>query len=120
MSSRYVDGFLLVVPKKNLKAYMALAKKAGKVWLDHGALEYRECAGDDLKVTCGVSFPERAKAKRGDAIVFSWIVYESRQHRDKVNAAVMADPRLAKMMPKVMPFDMNKMSHGGFVVHVDA
>lgn len=120
MSSLYADGFLLVVPKKNLKSYMALAKKAGKVWMDHGALEYRECAGDDLKVKCGVSFPERAKAKPADAIVFSWIVYKSRQHRDKVNAAVMADPRLAKMMPKAMPFDMNKMSHGGFVVHVDA
>ena len=115
----YVDGFLLVVPKKHLKTYMAIAKKAGKVWRDHGALEYRECAGDDLRVKMGVSFPKRAKAKPTDAVVFSWIVYRSRAHRDKVNAKVMADERIRKMMSTPMPFDMKQMSYGGFDVLVD-
>jgi uncharacterized protein YbaA (DUF1428 family) len=117
---RYVDGFLLVVPKKHLRAYIAIAKEAGAVRRKHGALEYRECTAEDMKTPCGVPFPKRAKAKRGDVVVFSWIVYKSRAHRDKVNGRVMADARIQKMMAKPMPFDMRQMSHGGFEVAVDA
>jgi uncharacterized protein YbaA (DUF1428 family) len=116
----YADGFLLVVPKKKLSTYLSIAKKAGKVWRDHGALEYRECTAEDMKVKCGIPFPKRAGAKSTDVVVFSWIVYKSRKHRDKVNAAVMADPRLAKICTMPMPFDMAAMSHGGFDVAVDA
>src|SRR5262244_3549441 len=117
----YVDGYLLPVPKKNLKAYLQIATKAGKVWRDHGAVEYRECIGDDLKNTWGRSFPKQIKTKPGETVVFSWIVYKSRAHRDRVNAAVMKDPRLAAMMdPKNMPFDCKRMCYGGFKVRVDA
>jgi uncharacterized protein YbaA (DUF1428 family) len=118
--ARYVDGFLLPVPKKNLQAYRRMSQKAGRVWRDHGALEYRECAGDDLKVKMGMSFTRTARLKRGETVVFSWIVYKSRAHRDRVNARVMKDPRLAKMMdPKDMPFDVKRMAYGGFKVLVD-
>jgi uncharacterized protein YbaA (DUF1428 family) len=117
---RYVDGFLLAVPKKNLADYRRISRKAGKVWKDHGALEYRECSGDDLKTKFGLPFPRLAKLKPGETAVFSWIVYKSRAHRDRVNAKVMSDPRLAKMMdPKKMPFDLKRMSYGGFKVIVD-
>ncbi len=116
---RYIDGFLMLVKKKNLKAYVALARKAGKVWKEHGALDYHECAGDDLVSPCGIPFDKRAGAKRGDAVVFSWITYKSRAHRDRVNAKVIADPRLAKMIAGKQPFDMAHMSHGGFSVLVD-
>ena len=116
----YVDGFVLAVPKKNLPAYRRMSQKAGKVWKDHGALEYRECVGDDLDTKFGLPFPRLAKLKRGEAVVFSWILYKSRAHRDRVNAKVMKDPRLAKMMnPKAMPFDMKRMTYGGFVTFVD-
>ncbi|MCA8963734.1 MAG: DUF1428 domain-containing protein [Planctomycetes bacterium] len=115
----YVDGFLLVVPNKQLPAYKALAKKAGKVWMEHGALEYRECLGDDLTTPCGPPFDKLAGAKRGDHVVFSWIVYRSKAHRDRVNRKVMADPRFAKMLTGKMPFDMARMSHGGFRSMVD-
>ena len=118
----YADCFLLVVPKKNLKSYLAIAKKAGDVWREHGALEYRECVGEDLKLKpgCGLPFPKRVQAKPSDVVVFSWIVYKSRAHRDKVNAKVMADPRLAGMMnPKDNPFDESRMFWGGFEVIVD-
>ena len=118
----YVDGFLLPIPKKSLDAYRRIALKAGKVWREHGALEYRECSGDDLNVKgMGVSFPRRVRIKRGETVVFSWIVYKSRAHRDRVNAKVMKDPRLAKMMndPKAMPFDVRRMAYGGFRVIVD-
>ena len=115
----YVDGFLLVVPKKKLRAYVAIAKVAGKVWREHGALEYRECAGEDLKTPCGAPFPKVVKAKAGDAVVFSWITYKSRKHRDAVNKKVMSDKRILRMMGKPMPFDMTRMSHGGFEVLVD-
>jgi len=116
----YVDGFVLAVPKSKLKAYQKLARAAGKVWREHGALEYRECAGDDLKVKWGMPFPKVAKAKTGETVVFSWIVFKSRAHRDRVNAKVMKDPRLAEMMdPKSMPFDMKRMAYGGFEVLVD-
>jgi uncharacterized protein YbaA (DUF1428 family) len=116
---RYVDGFVLAVPKKNLKAYARLAKQAGKVWREHGALDYKECIGDDLDVAadCGLPFTKLTKLKRGETVVFSFIVYKSRAHRDKVNAKVMGDPRLK--MPKKMPFDINRMACGGFKVLVE-
>ncbi len=118
---RYVDGFVLPVPKKNLQAYRRMSAKAGKVWRGHGALEYIEAAGDDLKVKMATKFPKMARAKPGETVVFSWIVYKSRAHRDRVNKKVMKDPRLAKMMdPKTMPFDVKRMAYGGFKVFVDA
>jgi uncharacterized protein YbaA (DUF1428 family) len=113
----YVDGFVLPVPRKNLEAYRRMAQKAGKVWREHGALEYRECVGDDLKTTLGTSFMKAAKTRPSETVVFSWIVYKSRAHRDRVNAKVMKDPRLAEMMkmkPKDMPFDIKRMTYGGF------
>jgi uncharacterized protein YbaA (DUF1428 family) len=116
----YVDGFVLPVPKKNLPAYRRMARIAGKVWREHGALEYRECAGDDLDVQMGVPFSKSVKLKPGETIVFAWIVYKSRAHRDRVNAKVMKDPRLAASMEsKTMPFDVNRMVYGGFKVMVD-
>lgn len=117
----YVDGFVLPVPKKNLKAYRSIAQKAGKVWREHGALQYVEAVGDHMDVKFGVPFPKQMKLKPGETVVFSWIVYKSRAHRDKVNAKVMADPRLAKMMQKgAMPFDVKRMVYGGFKFLVDA
>jgi uncharacterized protein YbaA (DUF1428 family) len=117
---RYVDGYVVPVPKKHIQAYRRIAQKAGKVWRDHGALEVRECVGDDLKVKWGVAFPRSARVKPGETVVFSWIVFKSRADRDRVNAKVMKDPRLAKMMdPKAMPFDPKRMVYGGFKVFVD-
>jgi uncharacterized protein YbaA (DUF1428 family) len=116
----YVDGFVLPVPKKNLKTYRRIAQKAGKIWREHGALEYRECVGDDLDVKVAVPFPRRIKLKPGETVVFSWIVFKSRAQRDRVNAKVLKDPRLTKMMnPKSMPFDYKRMVYGGFTVLVD-
>jgi uncharacterized protein YbaA (DUF1428 family) len=116
----YVDGFLLPVPKKNLEAYTRMSRRAGKVWREHGALDYKECAGDDLNVKGLVPFPRRIKLKPGETVVFSWIVFKSRAHRDRVNARVMKDPRLAGMMDsKAMPFDVKRMVYGGFRVIVD-
>jgi len=118
---RYVDGFVLPVPKKNLPAYRRISQKAGKVFREHGALEYRECVGDDLKVKVGLPFPKMVKPKPGETVVFSWIVYKSRAHRDAVNAKVMKDERLANMMDtKKMPFDVKRMGYGGFKVFVEA
>jgi uncharacterized protein YbaA (DUF1428 family) len=112
---RYVDGFVVPVPKKNLQAYRRLAKIAGKVWRSHGALEFREYVADDVKVGKWTSFPRSVKLKSGETVVFSWIAYKSRAHRDRVNAKVMKDPRFAKMMtPKAMPFDGKRMIYGGF------
>ena len=117
---KYVDGFVLPVPKKNLTAYRRMAAKAGKVWREHGALQFRECVGDDLKTKKIKSFPSLVKPKPGETVVFSWIVFKSRAHRDAVNARVMKDPRLAKMMDmKAMPFDSKRMAYGGFSVMVD-
>lgn len=117
----YVDGFVLPVPKKNLKTYFRMAKKAGKIWREHGALEYRECAGDDLKVKFGVPFPRLAKLKSEETVVFSWIVYRSKTHRDRVNAKVIKDPRMNGLCDeKSMPFDLKRMAYGGFKVAVDA
>ena len=117
---RYVDGFVVPVPKKNMQAYRRMALKAGKVWREHGALEYVECAADDVKPGKLTSFPQSVKLKAGETVVFSWIVYKSRAHRDRVNAKVMKDPRLASMMnPKTMPFDGKRMFWGGFKVMFD-
>ena len=112
---QYVDGFIVPVPKKSLNAYRAIARKAGKVWREHGALDYRECVADDVKKGKWTSFPQSVKLKPNETVVFSWITYKSRKHRDKVNAKVMKDPRLAKMMdPKAMPLDGKRMIFGGF------
>jgi len=117
----YVDGFLLAVPKKNMPAYRRMAVEAAKVWRELGALEYRECVGDDMKVKFGVSFPRVVKPKAGETVVFSWIVYKSRAHRDTVNKKVMKDPRILNMMKgKKMPFDVKRMSYGGFKILVEA
>jgi uncharacterized protein YbaA (DUF1428 family) len=117
---KYVDGYVLPIPKKNLQGYRRMAQKAGKVWREHGAVEFRECVGDDLKMKMTASFPRTIKLKPGETVVFSWIVFKSRPHRDAVNAKVMKDPRLAKMMdPKAMPFDSKRMVYGGFKVMVD-
>jgi len=112
---RYVDGYVVPVPKKNVAAYRRMAQKAGKVWRDHGALEYVECLADDVKPGKHTSFPQSVKLKPGETVVFAYIVYKSRAHRDRVNAKVMKDPRLANMMdPKAMPFDAKRMFWGGF------
>jgi uncharacterized protein YbaA (DUF1428 family) len=111
----YVDGFIIPVPKRKMDAYKAMARRAAKVWKDHGALEYNECVADDVKVGKRTSFPRSVKLKPGETVVFSWIVYKSRAQRDRVNAKVMKDPRLADMMdPKKMPFDAKRMIYGGF------
>jgi uncharacterized protein YbaA (DUF1428 family) len=116
---QYVDGFIVPVPKKNLQAYKRMAQKAAKVWRDHGALDYRECVAEDVKVGKWTSFPRSVKLKRGETVVFAWIVYKSRAHRDRVLAKVMKDPRLADMMdPKAMPFDGKRMIYGGFTTLV--
>lgn len=118
---RYVDGYVLPVPKKNLPAYARIAHKAGKIWRDHGALEYRECAGDDLDVKGLVPFPRQIKLKPGETVVFSWIVFKSRAHRNRVNAEAMKDPRITAMCDqKAMPFEVKRMAYGGFKVLVDA
>ena len=119
--AKYVDGFVLPVPKKKLPKYREIARKASKVWRDHGALEYRECVGDDLNIKGVVPFPRTVKLKPGETVVFAWIVYKSRKHRDSVNAKVMKDQRLADMMsPQAMPFDPKRMVYGGFEVMVEA
>jgi len=117
---RYVDGFVLPVPKKNLPVYRRIARKAGKVWQEHGALQYVESVGDDLTPKGMFPFPKMVRLKPGETVLFSWIVYKSRAHRDRVNAEVMKDPRLKDMMdPKAMPFDVKRMAYGGFSVLVD-
>jgi uncharacterized protein YbaA (DUF1428 family) len=117
----YVDGFVLPVPKKNLPAYARIARKAGRIWREHGALDYKECVGDDLRPK-GMAplFPKIARLKSGETLVFSWILFKSRAHRDRVNAKVMKDPRLNAMMDlKAMPFDIKRMACAGFRVLVD-
>jgi uncharacterized protein YbaA (DUF1428 family) len=116
----YVDGYVLPVPKKNIDAYRRMAQKAGKIWREHGALDYKECVGDDLNVKWGVPFPLPIKAKPGETVVFAWILFKSRAHRDRVNAKVMKDPRLANSMDaKSMPFDCKRMVYGGFKTLVE-
>jgi uncharacterized protein YbaA (DUF1428 family) len=114
----YVDGFLVPVPKRKVEAYRRIARRAAKLWRDHGALEYRECVGDDLKTSMGLAFPKVARVKRGETVFFSYIVYKSRAHRDRVNAKVMKDPRMQKLVKEPMPFDYNRMAYGGFKVLV--
>jgi uncharacterized protein YbaA (DUF1428 family) len=113
--AHYVDGFVVPVPTAQLAAYRRMALKAGKVWMEYGALQYTECVADDVKPGKVTSFPQSVKLKADETVVFSWIVYRSRKHRDSVNAKVMKDPRLADMMdPKTMPFDGKRMFWGGF------
>ncbi len=116
----YADGFVLPVPKRNLAAYRRMATQAGKVWREHGALDYKECVADDVKKGKWTSFPQSVKLKPGETVVFSWALYKSRKHRDQVVKKAMADTRLASMMdPKKMPFDGKRMFWGGFEVMVD-
>jgi uncharacterized protein YbaA (DUF1428 family) len=116
----YVDGFLVPVPKKNLQVYRRIATQAGKVWREHGALDYKECVADDVKPGKVTSFPQSVKLKKNEAVWFSWIIYKSKADRKRILKKVMADKRLAKMMdPKAMPFDMKRMIYGGFKVMVD-
>lgn len=112
--ANYVDGFVLPVPKKNLEAYRRVAKMAGRIWREHGALEYIECVADDVKPGKFTSFPQSVKLKAGETVFFSWIVYKSRAHRDRVVAKVMKDPRITEMGPEKMPFDSKRMIYGGF------
>jgi uncharacterized protein YbaA (DUF1428 family) len=110
----YVDGFVVPVPKAQLNAYKALARKAGKIWREYGALDYHECVADDVTVGKRTSFPRSVKLRDDEVVVFSYITYKSRRDRDRINKAVMADPRLASMDPKSMPFDAKRMFWGGF------
>jgi uncharacterized protein YbaA (DUF1428 family) len=115
----YVDGFVMAVPKRNVDAYRRMARKAGKVWREYGALEYRECVADDVPKGKVTSFPLSVKLKRGETVVFAWIVYKSRAQRDRINEKVMKDPRLSGMQAKDMPFDPQRMIYGGFKTIVD-
>ena len=115
----YVDGYVLPVPKKNLKAYTKMAKLGERMWRKHGALDYKECVGDDLKTKWGTTFSRTLKLKPGETVIFSYIVYKSRAHRDRVNAKVMKEMMKAGM-PKDMPFDLKRMVYGGFKVSVGA
>jgi uncharacterized protein YbaA (DUF1428 family) len=117
--AHYVDGFVIPLPKKNPDDYRRMAQQAGRIWRKHGALEFRECVGDDLNVKMGLPFPRGIKTKPGETVVFSWITYKSRAHRDRVNTKVMKDPRFAKM-PKTMPIDVKRMLYGGFKTIVEA
>jgi uncharacterized protein YbaA (DUF1428 family) len=118
--SLYVDGYVAPVPRRKVQAYRRIAAMAGRVWREHGALEYRECVGDDLAVKGLVRFTRLARAKPGETVVFAWIVYRSRAHRDRVNKKVMKDPRMSRMSEKDMPFDVKRMAFGGFKLLVDA
>ena len=118
--AQYVDGFVVPLPKQKVDAYRRLARKAGKIWREHGALEYRECVGDDVKMGKVTSFPQSVKLKPGETVVFSWIVFKSRAQRDRINAKVMKDPRLANMMEETkMVFDTKRMGYGGFKTIVE-
>jgi uncharacterized protein YbaA (DUF1428 family) len=117
--ARYVDGFVLPVPKGKVDEYRRIARRAGKVWREHGALEYVECVAEDVSRGKVTSFPRSVDAKRGETVVFAWITYRSRAHRDKVNRKVMADPRMADMDPQDMPVDMKRLIYGGFEAIVE-
>ena len=113
--SQYIDGFVLSVPKSKLAAYKKMATKASKIWREHGALEYRECVGDDMTAPGMVAFPKLAKSKPDELVIFSYVVFKSRKHRDATNKKIFADPRLATICdPGNMPFDCKRMSWGGF------
>ena len=118
--AHYVDGYVLPVPKRNLRRYQGMARKAGKIWREHGALDYCECVGDDTNTPMGISFPRAIKTNPRETVVFAYIVFKSRAHRDKVNAKVMNDPRLANCDPNEMPFDAKRMIYGGFRAIVKA
>jgi len=117
---QYIDGFVIPVPKKKIGEYRRIAKLAGKVWREHGALDYRECVADDVAWGKSTSFPRSVKLKPSEVVVFSYIVHKSRKQRDSVNAKAMKDPRLAGMDPKKMPFDPKRMFWGGFTTLVKA
>ena len=113
--AHYVDGYVVPVPKSNLDAYRRMAEKAGKIWIEHGALEFTECAGDDVPPGKVTSFPQSVQLKDDETVIFSWIVYDSRESRDRINKKVMEDPRMKDMMdPKNTPFDGKRMFWGGF------
>lgn len=113
--TEYVDGFVLAVKTDRMAEYQAIAQKAAAIWIEHGALDYRECVGDDMEVKDMVSFPQLAGSAPDETVVFAWIVFESREKRDEVNAKVMSDERLAGMCdPANMPFDCKRMTYGGF------
>lgn len=114
----YVDGFVVVCPKKKVDAYRRISRKAGKIWKEFGALDYKECVADDIAVKFGTPFAKLAKLKPGETVIFSWIVYKTKKQRDAINKKVMADPRL-KMNSEDMPFDVKRMSYGGFKTIVD-
>ena len=117
----YVDGFIIPLATKKLDAYRKLARKASKVWIEHGALEYRECVAEDIDAVPGLtSFRDMAKTKRKETVIFSWIVYRSKAHRNRVNAKAVEDPRIAKLKKKDMPFDVERMAYGGFEKLVQA
>ena len=117
----YVDGFVLPIPKKNVEAYRKMSRAAGRVWKELGAVEYREAVGNDLKVKGVAAFPKIARARAGETVMFSWIVYKSKAQRDRINAKIMKDPRIANMMNgKKMPFDVKRMAYGGFKIIVNA
>src|SRR2546427_12911106 len=117
--ANYVGGLVVAVPRKKLESYRSMARKSGKIWREHGALAYRECIADDVKWGKRTSSPRSVELKPGEVVWFSWIVYKSRKHRDRVNAKVMKDPRLAGMMAlKALPFDAKRMIYGGFKVVV--
>lgn len=119
--SHYVDGFVIPLPKRNLGAYRRMARKAGRVWREHGALDFKECVSDDLNTEMGLPFPRGIKTRPGETVMFSYIVFKSRAHRDRVNAKVMKDPRILAMgNAKDMPFDAKRMLYGGFKVIVSA
>jgi alkaline phosphatase len=118
--AKYVDGFVIPIPKKKIAEYKKLAQKSAGIWKEFGAIDYFECIGDDLKNNFGLSFPRLAKLKKGETVIFSWITYKSRKDRDRANAKVMKDPRIADMMKGPMPFDMKRMSYGGFQVIVES
>ena len=116
----YVDGYVLPLPKKHIKAYQSIAKKAGRIWKEHGALDYKECIGENLKIKGLVPFTKASNAKPSETVVFAYVLFKSRKHRDAVNAKVVKDPRLHKICdPKNMPFDVTRMVYGGFKVIVD-
>lgn len=117
--SRYVDGFVLPVPKNNVEAYRKMAQEAGEIWMEYGALEYVECIADDVKPGEVTSFPQSVLLKEDETVVFAWIVYESRERRDEILEKVMKDPRLAGMSPETMPFDGKRLFWGGFETIVD-
>lgn len=111
---KYVDGFVIPVPKKNLKVYVKMARQGRKIWMKHGALDYYECVGDDLKSAFSQTFPKGLRIKNGETVVFSYIVFKSKAHRDSVNKRVMSDPKLMEGFDKTMPFDVKRMLYGGF------